>query len=59
MGSVIESAANPLLGYYTGYKSCGLIMLAGCAIGMALMRPEREEEAERWARSAAAPAPAH
>ena len=57
MGSVIESAANPLLGYYTGYKICGLIMLAGGAICMALMRPERE--AERWARSAAAPTLAH
>jgi MFS transporter, ACS family, D-galactonate transporter len=55
MGSVIESAGNPLAGYYTGYEICGLIMLVGGAIGMALMRPERE--AQRWARPAAALAP--
>jgi MFS transporter, ACS family, D-galactonate transporter len=51
MGSVIESAASPLAGYYAGYELCGLIMLVGGAIGMALMRPERE--AERWARDGA------
>jgi len=55
MGSIIEAAATPLAGYYTGYEICGLIMLAGGVIGMALMRPERE--AERWARPAAAASP--
>jgi MFS family permease len=54
MGSVIESAATPLAGYYAGYELCGLIMLVGGAIAMALMRPERE--AERWARYSAAAA---
>jgi ACS family D-galactonate transporter-like MFS transporter len=56
MGSIIESAANPLAGYYAGYEICGIIMLAGGAIGMGLMRPDRE--AERWARPAAAAVPA-
>jgi MFS family permease len=47
MGSLIENAATPLEGFYTGFIICGLIMLVGGAIGMALIRPERE--ATRWA----------
>jgi MFS transporter, ACS family, D-galactonate transporter len=47
MGSVIETAATPLDGFYTGYVICGIIMLIGGIIGMALMHPERE--AARWA----------
>jgi len=54
MGSVIESAATPLAGYYAGYEICGIIMLVGGVIGMALIRPERE--AERWAPPATATA---
>jgi MFS transporter, ACS family, D-galactonate transporter len=42
MGSVVERAATPLDGFNTGYVICGLIMLAGGIIGMALMRPEQE-----------------
>jgi hypothetical protein len=42
MGSVVESAATPLDGFNTGFMICGVIMLVGGAIGMALMRPERE-----------------
>ena len=41
-GSVIETAATPLDGFNTGCVICGIIMLAGGIIGMALMRPERE-----------------
>jgi MFS family permease len=51
MGSIIESAANPLAGYYAGYEICGIIMLVGGVIGMTLIRPERE--AERWSCPAA------
>ena len=47
MGSVIETAATPLDGFNTGFMICGVIMLAGGVIGMALIRPERE--AMRWA----------
>src|SRR5580700_141305 len=47
MGSVVESAATPLDGFNTGFMICGIIMLVGGAIGMALMRPERETM--RWA----------
>jgi MFS transporter, ACS family, D-galactonate transporter len=47
MGSVIERATNPLDGFNIGFMICGVIMLAGGAIGMALIRPERE--ATRWA----------
>jgi MFS transporter, ACS family, D-galactonate transporter len=47
MGSVIERAATPLDGFNTGYVICGIIMLIGGIIGMALMHPERE--AARWA----------
>ena len=46
MGSVIEGAATPLQGFDTGFMICGVIMLIGGAIGMALIRPERE--ARRW-----------
>jgi ACS family D-galactonate transporter-like MFS transporter len=47
MGSVVETAATPLDGFNTGFMICGLIMLGGGGIGMALMRPERETV--RWA----------
>ena len=38
---------TPLGGFNTGFMICGVIMLVGGAIGMALMRPERETM--RWA----------
>ena len=47
MGSVVETAATPLDGFNTGFMICGVIMLIGGVIGMALMRPERETM--RWA----------
>jgi ACS family D-galactonate transporter-like MFS transporter len=47
MGSVIETAATPLDGFNAGFMICGVIMLAGGLIGMALIRPERETV--RWA----------
>jgi MFS family permease len=46
MGSVIETAATPLDGFNTGFTICGFVMLVGGAIGLALMRPERE--ARQW-----------
>jgi MFS transporter, ACS family, D-galactonate transporter len=42
MGSVVQAAATPLAGFNTGFLICGIIMLAGGLIGMALIRPERE-----------------
>jgi hypothetical protein len=42
MGSVIESAPTPLDGFNTGFFMCGVIMLVGGAIAMALVNPERE-----------------
>jgi MFS transporter, ACS family, D-galactonate transporter len=42
MGSVLETAATPLAGFNTGYTICGVVMLVGGVIGMALIRPERE-----------------
>jgi MFS transporter, ACS family, D-galactonate transporter len=47
MGSMVETAATPLDGFNTGFMICGVIMLVGGVIGMALMRPERETM--RWA----------
>jgi hypothetical protein len=47
MGSVVETAPTPLDGFNTGFMICGVIMLVGGVIGMALMRPERETI--RWA----------
>jgi ACS family D-galactonate transporter-like MFS transporter len=47
MGSVIETAATPLDGFNAGFMICGVIMLAGGLIGMALIRPARETA--RWA----------
>jgi MFS family permease len=46
MGSVVETAATPLAGFNTGFMICGVVMLVGGLIGMALIRPERE--AGRW-----------
>ena len=42
MGSVVETATTPLTGFNTGYMVCGILMLVGGLIGMALIRPERE-----------------
>jgi MFS family permease len=42
MGSVIESATTPLDGFNTGFFICGVIMVLGGAIAMALVNPERE-----------------
>lgn len=47
MGSLIENAATPLDGFNAGFIICGVVMLVGGTIGMALIRPERE--ATRWA----------
>jgi MFS family permease len=41
-GSVIETAATPLDGFNTGFMICGIIMLAGGLVGMALIRPDRD-----------------
>jgi ACS family D-galactonate transporter-like MFS transporter len=54
MGSVIENAATPLDGFNSGFTICGSILLIGGAIGMALIRPERETL--RW--ESALPGPA-
>lgn len=58
MGSIVQDAATPLVGFNIGFTICGWIMLAGGVIGMAFIRPERE--ASRGARqipgSAATPA---
>lgn len=42
MGSVIERAATPLDGFNLGFFICGVIMLGGGAIAIALINPERE-----------------
>ena len=42
MGSVIESAATPLDGFHTGFFMCGVILLVGGGVAMALINPERE-----------------
>jgi MFS family permease len=42
MGSVVESAAIPLDGFNTGFFTCGVIMLVGGALAIALVNPERE-----------------
>jgi len=41
MGSVIENAATPLDGFNAGFLMCGVIMLAGGAIAMTFVNPER------------------
>ncbi|SDR57134.1 Nitrate/nitrite transporter NarK [Rhizobiales bacterium GAS113] len=46
MGSVVEAATTPLDGFNTGFMICGVIMLVGGLIGIALIRPERD--ALRW-----------
>jgi ACS family D-galactonate transporter-like MFS transporter len=47
MGSVVEAATTPLDGFNTGFMICGVVMLVGGIMAMALMRPERETL--RWA----------
>jgi ACS family D-galactonate transporter-like MFS transporter len=47
MGSVIESATTPLDGFNTGFFICGVIMLVGGTIAMALVNPERDASAVR------------
>jgi MFS transporter, ACS family, D-galactonate transporter len=47
MGSVLETATTPLNGFNTGFMICGVVMLIGGGLGMALMRPERVTT--RWA----------
>jgi ACS family D-galactonate transporter-like MFS transporter len=42
MGSVVERAATPLAGFNAGFIICGIIMLVGGCIGMALIHPGRE-----------------
>jgi MFS family permease len=42
MGGIVESAATPAQGYFTGFFVCGLIMVAGGLIGILFIRPERE-----------------
>jgi MFS family permease len=42
MGSIIESATTPLDGFNTGFFICGVIMLVGGGIAMAVVNPERE-----------------
>ncbi len=56
MGSVIEGAATPLQGFDTGFMICGAIMLVGGAIGMALIRPERERWRTEMPQAAVGPA---
>ena len=41
MGSIIESATTPLDGFNTGFFICGVIMLVGGGIAMAVVNPER------------------
>src|SRR5262249_36436325 len=55
MGSVVESATTPLDGFNTGFLMCGLIMLVGGGIAMALVNPERE--AKRRSRRLQPPTP--
>jgi MFS family permease len=54
MGSVVQNAAMPLDGFYTGFAICGCVLLIGGAIGIAFIRPERE--ASRWADKIVVPA---
>lgn len=42
MGSIVQDAATPLVGFNVGFTFCGWIMLAGGVIGTAFIRPERE-----------------
>jgi MFS family permease len=42
MGRVVESATTPLYGFNTGFFKCGVTMLVGGAIAIALINPERE-----------------
>jgi MFS transporter, ACS family, D-galactonate transporter len=42
MGTVLASAPTPLAGFSIGFTICGVIMLIGGLIGVALIRPERE-----------------
>ncbi len=55
MGSVIETALTPLDGFNLGFAICGVIMVVGGVIGLALIRPERETA--RWSGEVPRPTP--
>jgi MFS family permease len=42
MGNMIETAASPVDGFNAGFVTCGVIMVACGAIGMAFIRPEAD-----------------
>lgn len=42
MGSLVQSAANPVAGYTYGFVLCGIVQLIGGAIGMIGLDPQRE-----------------
>lgn len=49
MGDLVQDAATPLQGFNQGFVVCGLIMIAGGAIGAAFIRPD--QDVRRIARS--------
>ena len=44
MGEIVEKAATPAAGFFSGYTIIGAIMFAGGLIAMLFIRPEREAE---------------
>lgn len=46
MGRVVETAATPLDGFNTGFFICGVILIVGGVIAMALVNPEHDRR--RW-----------
>jgi MFS transporter, ACS family, D-galactonate transporter len=44
MGSIIQSAANPVAGYERGYVILGAFMIAGGVIGLLFIRPEADRK---------------
>lgn len=55
MGSFIETATTPLDGFNAGFFMCGVILLAGGAIAMAFVDPERETKRRTKWREALVP----
>jgi MFS family permease len=55
MGSIIENAATPMMGYEKGFAILGFLLLAGGIIGMLFIRPEADRK--RLARHAVAAPP--
>lgn len=59
MGSMIQKAATPAIGYETGFAILGALLLAGGLIGLLFIRPEADRQRLALQAAASSLRPAH